>query len=243
MEREENMETRTPRKYPVLRNGIFTLIELLIVIAIIAILAAMLLPALNQARRKAIDISCLGNIKQIGLGYNNYLEAYEIWLPTHRVSLTKYFHDEIALLSNMKNKYKIFRCPAGPKTDADRQRISGGTYGDYALNRVGGSNTGPRKDTLHMDLENSVSSPTGIAEGWTRYRLSSVNQPSLCIVLGDTGTTSTAATYSSHFSYLRHKGRGNFLYMDLHGGAISQGEADAFQSTRIPALFRTGWVK
>ncbi len=86
-----DMERETTMK-PSGKN--FTLIELLVVVAIIAILAGMLLPALNQARQKAQTVSCLNNMKSISVASVMYMGDYQGYLPAANIGGLAYFPSE-----------------------------------------------------------------------------------------------------------------------------------------------------
>jgi len=93
------------------RRG-FTLIELLVVIAIIAIRAAILFPVFAKAREKARQTSCLSNVKQLGLGFLQYVQDYDgLGMPRdHGVAPNRLGWGDF-MMPYIKNT-QIFRCPS-----------------------------------------------------------------------------------------------------------------------------------
>src|SRR3954466_7852291 len=96
------------------RNRAFTLIELLIVIAIIAILAAILFPVFGRARENARRSSCQSNLKQIGLGFAQYTQDYDEKMPYNSygyVSATVNPGDWMDTIQPYTKSYQVLVCP------------------------------------------------------------------------------------------------------------------------------------
>lgn len=216
----------------------FTLIELLVVIAIIAILAAILFPAFAKARESARAISCLSNMRQIGMGVNQYVQENDETYPmaynyVNGSSSSGGYNHWSGLIQPYVNDYKVYVCPSdangglAPTNFIGDNSGAGVPSGQTAQNAVK-DNQAPRisytanemilprvrKSVLPLDPENVV-------------KAALLDSPSGTIMIAEITHSPAAINDTSVASGGAYKSHRPTIGIKLGGGGVFDGEAPA----------------
>jgi len=101
----------------------FTLIELLVVIAIIAILSAILLPAIQRARERGRQALCLSNLRQISAALGLYINAYDEYYPDYGLWGNDLWYTRV---EHYHGNNEILRCPTAKQQEYSRHGLAYG---------------------------------------------------------------------------------------------------------------------
>ncbi|MCW3062020.1 MAG: prepilin-type N-terminal cleavage/methylation domain [Capsulimonas sp.] len=226
----------------------FTLIELLVVIAIIAILAAILFPVFAKAREKARQITCISNLKQIGLGVMQYVQDSDENYPLTRNNTatvstggTTWGLWKVNIYPYIKST-QVFSCPSGVKSVQGTYILPGGSKLTLQENWSVGGNEGV--------FVNGQALPV------VPFNAAQIGQSSLMAMLADATYAvwnNPARVYNANYnvdalnpplapdpSLARHVQGSNIVYADGHAKYQTQGQLGPLVAS--PNIYQFGLI-
>ncbi len=205
------------------RRG-FTLIELLVVIAIIALLLAILMPALQRVKKQAKGVVCKNNLKQVGMGANLYALDYDLYIPRSAnwsagnrpwFQLFMPFLSQKPIDDDYRN-VKIFRCPSYPDKE---QTVC------YVVNGWPGTENDRTRFSKVTDFKRPGSTIylADNEDGWWRTIITNANQRDItrCDIFEPEHLPSSdieAVSGGRRIARARHRSGCNVMYLDWHAG-------------------------
>lgn len=230
----------------------FTLIELLVVIAIISILASLLLPALHSAKKRAKEILCASNMKQLGVIATLYAGDYDQFLPPFNAGIWwVYGLDDVQhpicefwpiLRPYITNKEtnvdfdswgQVLYCPVGTKFSFTNKesgidcgfRFSGWSRWNYVFEGQEPPSYWDPRRPRRISTVNPPHDPFGWEQSFSNYRIAQ-----------DLTTNASTASYSNHLDrespgVAITRDYGNFLFVDGHVESLHYGSDERYRGT------------